>query len=242
MRNVIIKLKFLIEKNQTIANLFRFVYRNTILKYQHNKQRRLLHSSGKEVMQKLKEAFEELNIPYWLEYGTLLGAYRDKNFISNDLDIDLGLFLSDSSPLVAKKLAEKGFVRERKITIDNGSYGLEESYNYKGVGVDLFYFVKQGEQVYSHVFTKEVGMSWEKTVAKYGGYLVREIHFPWVGDIGSIDFLGDKYSIPPCVENHLSSHYGENFMKKDDKWDGGMAKNIILLKDKVGVPTYYENK
>ncbi len=242
MKGILIKLKFLIEKNQTIANIFRFVYRQTVLKYRHRKQRKLLHSVGKTAMQKLNEAFEELKIPYWLTYGTLLGAYRDKGFISHDLDIDLGLFLSDYSNLIDIKLSEKGFIRERKITIDNGDYGLEETYNYKGIGIDLFYFTQRGNEVYSHGFINEEGTSWEKTVAKYGGYLVRELSFPWEGNIERIDFLGAKYPIPPCIEKHLASFYGDNFMIKNAKWDNRVATNVIYLKDKIGVPKYYESK
>ena len=32
----------------------------------------------------ITEEFDKNNIPYWLDYGTLLGAYRDFTLISHD--------------------------------------------------------------------------------------------------------------------------------------------------------------
>ena len=33
----------------------------------------------------------ELNIPYVIDYGTLLGAYRDKGYIQGDDDVDVSV-------------------------------------------------------------------------------------------------------------------------------------------------------
>ena len=53
----------------------------------------------------LKENFEEiLNVVYssdlkdyniWLDFGTLLGYYRENDFISHDLDMDFGVQVSN---------------------------------------------------------------------------------------------------------------------------------------------------
>ena len=40
----------------------------------------------------IDRVFKENNIPYWVDYGTLLGAIRDKKFIPWDTDIEFYMF------------------------------------------------------------------------------------------------------------------------------------------------------
>lgn len=48
----------------------------------------------------VKRIFQENNITFFLLFGTLLGAYRDKGFIKGDTDIDLGLFEKDKEKVM----------------------------------------------------------------------------------------------------------------------------------------------
>lgn len=229
-----------IENNKFIATIFRAIYRNTILKYKLYSQNKNFLKHSKETLLQMNKVFEELGIQYWLEYGTLLGATRDKDFIKHDLDIDLGLFLDDYSTNIKIVLGKYGFRKIRDISIDDGNYGFEESYVYKGVVVDLFYFTKKKDGMYSHVFKNEEGKSWHKTIVDNGGLIVREMIFPYNGFI-EIDFLGTKYPVPKDSHSHLKSFYGENYMIKDTSWNPfTMAKNVKTINNKIGVITNYE--
>ncbi len=240
MKNILRKIKFFVEKNKTIANIFRYIYRRTILQIRFKKQNSLLLQNGKEIMGLINEIFYSLEVPYWLEYGTLLGAVRDKGFISHDIDIDLGLFLSDYSVSIEKKFQEKRFTKIRKILIDDGLFGLEETYEYKGISVDLFYFKKENNKIIGYIFTNKEGLSWEKTVKDYGGYLVKEITIPWDGNIKSIQFLENVYPIPASVGEHLAACYGNDFMIKNPNWKpSSMTKNRKMLDNKIGVVVSY---
>jgi len=233
------KIKLLVERNKIVAEICRFVYRRTILKFKHRSQNKNFLEKGEIVLDKIHAIFTELNIQYWLEYGTLLGAVRDKSFISNDLDIDLGLFLKDYSEDIEEVFLAKGFKKLRKITIDEGEYGMEESYIYDGVVVDLFYFISDNKEIYSHSFINEKGLSWTKTIEERGGLVVRELFFPHKG-FRKIKFLNGEYPIPRDVSNHLKAYYGEDFMVKNSNWNIYMAKNVEILKDKIGVVHSYE--
>jgi len=50
---------------------------------------------GFEVLSGVKEILDRHNIHFWLDYGTLLGAIRDKRFIPSDNDIDITVFNED---------------------------------------------------------------------------------------------------------------------------------------------------
>lgn len=64
-----------------------------------------------ETLQLLKDLFDKHNIEFWLNYGTLLGAVRDKRFIRWDNDIDLSTWNinRDKLEILAKELDKKGF-------------------------------------------------------------------------------------------------------------------------------------
>ncbi len=62
----------------------------------------------------IKEVFDRNKIPFWLQYGTLLGAVRDKKIISWDNEVDLETFKSyfekkEFRKKITKELEEKGF-------------------------------------------------------------------------------------------------------------------------------------
>lgn len=63
--------------------------------------RKLKHPSDMEVFKDnllvVKDVMGEFNIPFFLMFGTLLGAVRDKEFIKHDKDIDLGFFREDKT-------------------------------------------------------------------------------------------------------------------------------------------------
>jgi phosphorylcholine metabolism protein LicD len=68
----------------------------------------------------VKGVLEANNVPYWLMYGTLLGAVRDNDFIEYDSDTDLGLFHEsiESFDIVIKELMEMGFTLIRTARCD----------------------------------------------------------------------------------------------------------------------------
>ena len=50
-----------------------------------------------ELLQRFTEALNAEGIDYWLEFGTLLGYYREHDFIAHDDDLDFGAYLTDAA-------------------------------------------------------------------------------------------------------------------------------------------------
>ena len=72
---------------------------------------------------------------------------RDGRLIAHDTDIDFGVFIEDQSEHIAKAFEQAGFTLAHRFEIEDGRYGLEESYVLNGVSVDLFYFTRTTRDV-----------------------------------------------------------------------------------------------
>ena len=67
--------------------------------------------AGIKVLKEVKEVFDEYDVEYWLDQGTLLGAVRDEKFIPWDHDIDLCTWQSSTTNIASacQKLRDRGF-------------------------------------------------------------------------------------------------------------------------------------
>lgn len=59
----------------------------------------------------IKKVLDKLKIPFFLNYGTLLGAVRDKDFIDGDEDVDIGIFGNEKREEILEALYKKGFYK-----------------------------------------------------------------------------------------------------------------------------------
>ena len=93
----------------------------------------------------LLETFDTIckkhNLSYWLDSGTLLGAYRHKGFIPWDDDIDTCMPREDYNKIlpILKKYFENTdfYIRERAKTINNFQIRIINKYNYR-IALDIF--------------------------------------------------------------------------------------------------------
>lgn len=232
------KLKILLKKNKAISSIARYINTNTLLRYKNYKRNKTFLKYGREVLIDFDKACKESHIEYWLEFGTLLGSIREKNFISHDLDIDVGMYLKDYSKDYEKIFNKYGFKRSRYFLVDDGKYGREETYSKNGVDLDIFYFTEKENEMFCHAFANKEGLSWSETIKEIGGLIPREFSFPKM-EIAYIDFLDYKFPVPSNYHEHLETNYG-NYMMKDKNYTYTKAKNQKVLTNKIGIVSRYE--
>jgi len=58
-------------------------------------------------LKRIVKMFDENNVDYWLEFGTLLGCVRDHSFIPWDSDIDIGVFNIEDVKRIKDKLEQE---------------------------------------------------------------------------------------------------------------------------------------
>lgn len=191
------------------------------LKYKVENKRFL--SGGVEVLQKAKIALDESNTFFWLDFGTLLGPTRDGRLIKHDTDIDLAVFLKDHSPLIKKSLEKHGFILQHTILVDDGKYGLEESYLYENIQLDIFYYSRDEKQMWCHLFPFDVNKN----------RVVKELKMTYSG-FSSFSFIDQEWNIPTNYHQRLVDTYGENYKIPDPNWyTPDDALNAQILNKKI---------
>lgn len=196
-------------KNSSLFEIYLLI-RKFLFSFKKNKKIKYFREEGEEMLQKLSLALNEHEIIFWLEFGTLLGYYRENDFIKDDFDIDIGAFLSDA-PKVRKALLKSGFELAREFRCLKND-GREECYSYKHSTFDIFYFREENGVRYCNGFSHKEGVSWKPM--KHCPCTVRKITFPLV-DFSEVTFKGAKVYIPQKTNEYLQCHYGKDFMTPD---------------------------
>lgn len=167
-----------------------FIYRSIHSGFFNNDNKQKILS---ELFLESNRFLQELEVEYWLNYGTLLGYYRQKGIIIGDYDIDFGARESDSGVIFDQKhKLPSGFTLHDS---SNRHYGPKLYISYKGFDADIYFYQE----------TKEHFIPYEKTKWKnYRKPILRSNILP----IKPAQFLGQSCFVPSNVENYLKSIYG----------------------------------
>jgi hypothetical protein len=238
---IILKTKKALKNNRffyVVLSPFAKIYYYVFHFYKRNKR---FIQNGETVLLQAKKALDNISIHYWLDFGTLLGVYRDNALLPNDLDIDLGVFLKDYSPEIENTMRKHGFKLVKEYSIDDKRYGLEQTYEFEGVTVDLFYYGFDENRMWSHVFVNHQEMTFNESISKKGGLLPIEQYFPKTG-FTQVTFLNNNFNIPDPAHDYLEFHYGKDY-RIPRKWNYADIENdninAIYLHDKLGLYKHY---
>lgn len=217
-----------------IKKIKSFTYDTYLIKKKNN----LFLKNGKKVLFDFDNAFTEAGIKYWLAFGTLLGAVRERGFIGHDFDIDVGVFKNDYSPELEKTLIKHGFKKAREFLIDGGEYGIEQTYTKNGVSIDIFFFIRGHNKIYCHVFDniKEDGTGID--ISKNEGFAVRELTYDFTG-FSKVNLFAHEFMVPNNFKEVLISDYGYSYMTPDPNYISGKRDNVRYLSDKKGYLTVF---
>lgn len=236
MNNFVKRMAFKYRDN-TFAKIFVRPFYRIKVKMETKQRRNLYLLYAPELLRKLKDSLDSKHIMFWLEFGTLLGAYRDHDFIKHDLDLDIGTFWENAED-VHNALLNSGFkiLKEFKVGTD-GLNGLEQTYIYKGVTVDVFYFHKENDIMYCNSFS-----TFPEEYNDMSMFQVKKITVPYNG-FEKLKFKGIEFTVPGKIEMHLRAHYGDNFMIPNAHFDYKKeATNIhwYSRKERVAKLTEYQ--
>jgi hypothetical protein len=182
----------------------------------------------KKLFFNLVKLLEIHNIFFWLEAGTLLGAYRDKSFINHDDDIDISLWAEDYWKI--RKIIDLSEWKYKSIWRRELAIYHESN---PDCHIDLFFYDKSENNYSTYVYlenkiTKDINV--ESKV---------DTPLNLLQEFKTISFFNHNFNIPKQTEKYLECHYG-NWKTKDTNWYYSKKTNIDRNHSIVGIiiPTF----
>lgn len=168
------------------------------------KGRKLLRKEGGAVLSYINLKMGEKGYPYFANYGTLLGAIREKSFLRNDDDIDLSIPANSISAKALIEALDNGkdmvfvhaFIWRDRIT--------EVTFLSRGIYVDFFFQYCENGVNYSHWYDPYNGM-WS---TESGERFAFRRPIPIAVDVKCEELEGGLVPIPGNAEEILTSAYG----------------------------------
>lgn len=146
--------------------------------------------TAKFVLYEAKKILDKLGVRFWLDGGTLLGAYRDRAFCKDDEDdIDLCAWIEQKHERIVRAMEEAGFSIHHL-------WETEFSFRKNGIKIDLFFNAKSGDVAYTYLYQGDN----KKPV-------VIPLHF--YENLDKIQFYGKTFLRPKDIEAYLEYKYGD---------------------------------
>jgi phosphorylcholine metabolism protein LicD len=154
-----------------------------------------------EYLKFITDKLDSCNVPYWLECGTLLGAFREGNILNHDYDVDLGV-LDDYTEVVEGlilQLEKEGHITQLPKCRRGVIYQLLFPTYMPSYRLDIYFFKRVGDRIQSKFFSTE-------TTPKL------QMNTSHIDDLQTIKLGGYSFKCPSEVEKFLKVRYGKNYM------------------------------
>lgn len=152
----------------------------------------------------LTDVLTKYGIKWWLTHGTMLGAYRENNFIEYDDDADIGADIATSGHRLEaeQELRDLGFfvppLGDRGKPVDplsnmpySDTVGIKD-----GEKIEIWWYEKRGDKYLYDVYRQPV-------------CLIHDARY--YDTLSTMDFRGRKFNIPNHIEEWLVMMYGEDW-------------------------------
>lgn len=165
--------------------------------------------------------FRKYKVRYWLQDGTLLGYYRDKNFIPHDNDIDIGIRWRDFTQSVFSDITNNGF--EFKSSHGRLENSLVINFRKRGIPIDIYFYYNHGDRFYHS--------------AAYGKARKYRVDFSYKEfDVKEVEYFNHKFFVPEDELYFIETKYGKDWKNPKPDWDSNQnplnrtPTNIITTK------------
>lgn len=170
-------------------------------------------SEEKKALSLIMELLEKHQIPYWMDCGTCLGAYRYGGIIPWDFDIDISIFSKDHVNVwhALQELDQKLYQVQDWSSRYSGEGYLKVYVRSTGCLIDIFHYDidESAKKVYQVVANKDsrfLSKEWKEHESTYA----KPIDFDLLVPFKIADFDGLKVPVPGKIKEFLQSKYGEN--------------------------------
>lgn len=205
------------------------LYKQTVVWVNRLKDKRgarYMKRYGREMLEKADSALSAAGARPFLLFGSLLGAHREKGFIRNDADIDLGVIVTEVSEEMHEKMREAGFVLYRQNYFGDTKQVFESTYKYKDLFLDVFYGLPEGDDYCFITACKHEYKEW-KEANDSDGFPCIKSRVPKC-DFERREFLGLQIYMPVLTHEWLCDIYSASYMTPVKHWDPNEHKTRTI--------------
>lgn len=181
---------------------------------------RKIHPQLEKLLSVLSDILNSAKIEYWIDQGTLLGAYRHGKFIARDSDIDVAIKNEEqfeSLPELLKSKLPNIYASERKESHCRGyRIWLKTGGTFKGTfeGREIQWPLVCCDVMFYQYYEQD-----KTYVQQYQGFGVDTFFIPKIVifPLDRIEFEGSMYPCPNRIEEYLEIQYG--YIGEGAFWD-----------------------
>lgn len=184
----------------------------------------LMNKYAEKALVSLKFILDKHHIVFWPDYGTLLGVYREHDFISHDCDIDIGAFCADALKVKAI-LHNSEFILSHQYSIcpkHDDQKIVQLTYKYHSLTIDIYFYEKIDDNTITTYQLHEVKPK-QYDDRHQLMYQVYQHDLP-LSTFSFMYFKNVEYRVPMEIEKYLITLYGENFMTPDPSYQEDILK------------------
>ena len=218
MRDLVVKILVSIGLYKPIVEL--------INKAKFEIQARRMRKDGLNMLKAADDVFTKMGVRAFLTYGALLGAYREHGFISYDPDIDLGVLENELPVDLHERMEDAGFHLIRQNYIGTTGQVVEETYEYRKLHLDIFIYIREGDEFYSVIQRKHETKDWKEANAT-DGFPCDRSYVP-VCEFERREFLGLNIYMPVDTDGWLRAIYSDSYMTPIKNWSAKDYKTRIV--------------
>lgn len=182
---------------------------------------------GVRALAAMDEAFTQMGVQMFPVFGTLLGAYREHGFISYDADIDVGVLCNELPKNYHDILTQKGFKLIKQYYIKEDGRVIEERFEWKTVGVDVYLVFEIDGTYNTFGARKHEYKDWREANETEGFPVARQILDKT--DFERQDFMGIQINMPVKVQKWLTDMYTETYMTPIKNFDDNNSKRRVIF-------------
>ena len=169
------------------------------------KRQKTLQTVWRELYGKIHSSFSSVNISYWFDFGSLIGLARENGVLVHDEDVDCCVSPNTDMKGVFQALVDNGFSFVRGYASNKDV--TEMTFDYKGVGVDVFKCHMIGDKLGHYVYQVTNDLKTCKPIRIISHERIRPIVTKIVErDFGEGDSV--RVAIPENFDEILSASYG----------------------------------